>query len=679
MKAGKPVQDAEPYPSGANQATPDIDFARLIGQPLPGRERFLPGADTDFARLIGPVARDLMGKPNPVHSRKDDLRWGTNGSMSVDLVKGVWCDHEGGVGGGTLDLIQRVKRADRAGALAWLRQHGHMQGKAEAPIQRQEIVATYDYPDESGELLYQVVRFMPKTFRPRRPNGRDGWTWNMGDVRRVLYRLPDLVAAVDAGRTIYITEGEKAADRLAAIGLAATCSPGGAGKWRPDYNAALTGAHVIILPDNDTPGQMHAEDVAKALTPETESVHIVKLPGLPHKGDVADWIGSAAGTPHEIATSLESIVTEVIAGGPVKVAEPVRPPAPEPRTRFRLMTPADLMALPERGYLLKGIMAPAELSVWWGPPKCGKSFLLMHAAYALAQGREVMGRRVKKARVLYLACEGRSGLRARIEALHARYGDAPDFVAIAEPINLHGTGDTDDLVEIIRAGRFDLVVVDTLNRVMAGGDENSSADMGAVIRNLDHIRAETGAHVALIHHGTKSGEGGPRGHGSLIGAADAIVAIAIAEDGTRTATVTDAKDDPSNRSVTFDLEVVELGTDADGDPRTTCNVVERMDAAAPKQASGKKMDEAQAGWMRDLHDAFATPGLAVARVAHADMQSMLTLTREQLRVCLRERGRFECDTHGHLTQKDRGAFRDKLNQLKDKGKIGMSAELVWLL
>ncbi len=257
------------------------------------------------------------------------------------------------------------------------------------------------------------------------------------------------------------------------------------------------------------------------------------------------------------------------------------------------MTDARRAALPERAYLLKGLLSPGELSVWWGPPKCGKSFLLMSIGYAIAQGRNVFGRRVHKARVLYLACEGRSGLRGRIEALHARHGDTHDFVVIAEPLDLRGTGGTDALLEIIPRAKFDLVVVDTLNRVMAGGDENSSADMGAVIRNLDHIRAETGAHVAVIHQGTKTGTGGPRGHGSLIGAADVIVEIAKTEDGGRSATVTDAKDDASDKAMGFVLEVVELGADADGDARTTCVVVERGAEAGPRKRPANPLTAAQ--------------------------------------------------------------------------------------
>ncbi len=345
--------------------------------------------------------------------------------------------------------------------------------------------------------------------------------------------------------------------------------------------------------------------------------------------------------------------------------------------RFQLLTTTILAALPERGYLLKGIMAPGELSVWWGEPKCGKSFLAMHIAYALAQGRSVLGRRVRQCQVLYLACEGRSGLRGRVQALERRYGPATGFLALAEPIDLRGTGDTDALVEIIIAHRAALVVVDTLNRVIAGGDENSSADMGALIRNLDHIRARTGAHVMVIHHGTKSGGSTPRGHGSLIGAADAIIEVSADDEGNRKAAITDAKDDASGKAIAFHLEVVELGADDDGDMRTTC-LVEELGETAARARSPKAMNEAQRGWLRDISDVVGGPdGRDCTPIP--SMPSVRAVTRDQLRHGLKAKGRFALDAGGNMTQKDRSQLKDALQALADKGKIGKTDQYVWLL
>src|SRR5690606_471494 len=135
----------------------------------------------------------------------------------------------------------------------------------------------------------------------RVPDGRGGWIWRLGDVRRVLYRLPDVVRAVREGRTVYVVEGEKDADRLASMGLCATTAPGGAGKWRDEYTEPLRGARVVVLPDNDEPGRAHAEMVARALRAVSADVRVVHLPDLPEKGDVSDWL-DAGGTAEELDT-----------------------------------------------------------------------------------------------------------------------------------------------------------------------------------------------------------------------------------------------------------------------------------------------------------------------------------------------------------------------------------------
>jgi putative DNA primase/helicase len=161
--------------------------------------------------------------------------------------------------------------------------NGHM------PQRAGKIVAAYDYQSADGILLFQVVRFAPKDFRQRRPDGKGGWIWNLDSIERVLYRLPELLAAEPLD-TIFVPEGEKDVERLASLGLVATTNSEGAGKWRAEYSAALKGRHIAILPDNDEDGREHAEKVARALYGEAASVRVVALPGLPEKGDVSDWL-----------------------------------------------------------------------------------------------------------------------------------------------------------------------------------------------------------------------------------------------------------------------------------------------------------------------------------------------------------------------------------------------------
>lgn len=165
-----------------------------------------------------------------------------------------------------------------------------MPAREEKPATRPEITAAYDYTDEEGGLLYQVVRFIPKDFRQRRPDGQGGWEWSLGDTRRVLYRLPAVLAAKEAGRRVFVVEGEKDVGTLEHLGFCATTNARGASEWRPEYAETLTGCHVVVIPDNDEAGREHERKVRESLEGRAASVETVYLPALPDKGDVTDWV-----------------------------------------------------------------------------------------------------------------------------------------------------------------------------------------------------------------------------------------------------------------------------------------------------------------------------------------------------------------------------------------------------
>jgi hypothetical protein len=156
--------------------------------------------------------------------------------------------------------------------------------------QEQRIIATYDYRAADGSLAYQVVRYWPKSFKQRRPDKMGGWIWNLAAVDRLLYRLPELLAADPAG-PVWFVEGEKDADRLANLGLIATTTVGGAStKWDDRWSPALKGRRIIVIPDNDEPGRRHAQAIAKALDRVAAETRILGLPGVPDKGDVSDFL-----------------------------------------------------------------------------------------------------------------------------------------------------------------------------------------------------------------------------------------------------------------------------------------------------------------------------------------------------------------------------------------------------
>jgi P4 family phage/plasmid primase-like protien len=179
------------------------------------------------------------------------------------------------------------------------------------------IVATYDYHDESGALVYQVVRYAPKAFRQRRPDGTGGWIWSLDSkgsdgkpvrMRRVLYRLGQLTKA-DPDQLVWIVEGEKDVHAMESLGFVATCNPGGAGKWSMVADCAkkaLKGRHVVVMSDGDDKGKDHAADVAKRLQGIAASVRVID----PVRGhDAASWI-ELGGTGEEFLGALPAVPVE---------------------------------------------------------------------------------------------------------------------------------------------------------------------------------------------------------------------------------------------------------------------------------------------------------------------------------------------------------------------------------
>jgi hypothetical protein len=175
--------------------------------------------------------------------------------------------------------------------------------------QSNHIVATYDYVNEAGELIFQAVRYGPvKSFSQRRPNGRGGWIDNLPLEPRdrfLPYRLLELLEAIANGQPVFVLEGEKDTDNgRGKLGITATCNAGGAGKWKPQHAAYLKGADVIVIPDNDDAGRRHAESVAASLAGIAKRVRVFTLSDLPEKGDLSDWI-EAGGTAYQLWALVE--------------------------------------------------------------------------------------------------------------------------------------------------------------------------------------------------------------------------------------------------------------------------------------------------------------------------------------------------------------------------------------
>ena len=353
-------------------------------------------------------------------------------------------------------------------------------------------------------------------------------------------------------------------------------------------------------------------------------------------------------------------------------SEPVR--LRVPIGRLILHTTQDFLEMPPRDYWLKGLLAPGELSLIVGPPGCGKSFLALHLGYALAQRRRVFGHRVHQCGVIYIAGEGERGIASRIRALVGKYGVADKFFAIAQTADLlhcdAGSGDLASVIQAIRIANAGLVIIDTLNRVMAGGDENSPEDMGKLITNVSELRQQTGAHVSLVHHGTKGSNGrDPRGHSSLTGAVDVILEVSKAEGGTRRVAIAKAKDDNDQDAFGFRLRQVQLGLDGDGDPVTTL-LVEELDQAPDAQ---RKLSPLQRGVYEAVASTIAGHGSPLPAFPDYPPAVRGVHERDILTEC--EARRLSTAV---AANRRRQSYREALGAIRDAGLIVMREEWLWL-
>lgn len=231
--------------------------------------------------------------------------------------------------------------------------------------------------------------------------------------------------------------------------------------------------------------------------------------------------------------------------------------------------------------LVKGLLDQCALSVMYGQSNVGKTFVAMDVAFHIAAGMAWGGLKVSRGAVVYVAAEGGSGARKRAEALRRRYPEHAkdiEFHLLLSSIDLlRPDADLVPLVQAIKALglKVSLIVLDTLSRVMAGGEENGSVDMGTMIKHFDLIRKATGAHVMIVHHAGKNQAAGARGHSSLRAATDTEIEISEGQ-----ITVMKQRDLDKEYTSAFRLDVVTLGADGDGDPITSCTValVPRIEA-----------------------------------------------------------------------------------------------------
>lgn len=504
------------------------------------------------------LASHYWGEPNKRLSQKNLLRFGSHGSKAVNLEKGTWFNFEDNVGGGVVDLIKYqepgVSVPDR------LAEFGMPN-----PISGRRTETIWNYTNAGGETIYQVVRIddaSGKTYRQRQVTTDGKPIWNMLGVTPVPYRLPELIKS---SGTVFIVEGEKCADALVTLGLTSTTNHGGAGKWRLELTQYFQGRDVVIIPDNDEPGRSHAAKIATALKGVANSIKILPLPTLRNKADIYDFIAEG-GTKDELlklvdATGFYNSELEIVSDKK----------SPEKTASHETALPIlGWNELQDRrvNWLIQDLLPAQGFAALYGKPGSYKSFAALYIAGMIGTGNSAFGKETIQGDVVYIAGEGSAGLKSRRDALEKRYNlETARVFFIPQQLNLRSTDDDrQKLISAIRAKNINpiLIIVDTLARAFAGGNENASEDMGAFIRQIGKLQEELNTAVLIVHHSGKDEARGQRGHSSLLGAVDTELEVTKLSSDNKDErlgqiTVTKQKDGEDGFKIGYRMDVVQLG------------------------------------------------------------------------------------------------------------------------
>lgn len=248
---------------------------------------------------------------------------------------------------------------------------------------------------------------------------------------------------------------------------------------------------------------------------------------------------------------------------------------PLSRSRFAPYTSDEFHLFPEAEFAIDGVLPAQGIACVYGPPQAGKSALVLSMGHSLVTGTAWFGREVKRCRAWYLAQEGAGGLRNRVQAIENHFGQPLPKSAkfVFNDLRLISPEDVGELAKRIeKHGGTDVVIIDTLACAMAGGDENSSRDMGLVVAGAKALQRSTGGLVLLVHHTGKDASRGLRGHSSLLAALDASIEVKR-HDEYRSWRLAKSRDSEDGVQGAFVLETVELGLSNKGRPISSIAVI----------------------------------------------------------------------------------------------------------
>ena len=336
---------------------------------------------------VDPQQRHSAAYPCPVCGGYDSLPRGQSQRCSGFISEDgqfAFCTREGHAGGLTLNNnTERESYKHRLDGPCKCGRDHHRDGANHANgashLKRTKVIATHTYCDERGHALFRIERTEPKGFvalHPEREGALEHWVPGINGVRRVLYRLPELLKA-DPKKLVFVVEGEKDADRVASLGFVSTTNPFGAGKWEATFSECLRDRCVVILADNDAKGREHAEQVARSLRAVKAKVKVVTLPDLPPGGDVSDWL-----EPGRTKADLIHAIKEAPSRSAQMAPEPLRHDSPA--ESFSIKYVQELSDSQNTAdWVWDTYIARRRLTVLTGIWKSGKTTLLMHMLKAL--------------------------------------------------------------------------------------------------------------------------------------------------------------------------------------------------------------------------------------------------------------------------------------------------------
>jgi hypothetical protein len=512
--------------------------------------------------------------------------------------------------------------------------------KQQEPVLEQE----WHYTDEDGVVQHIKQRYKTfdakgKTYKQYRVDENGRRHASMTGANIVPYNLPEVDFARKTGRTVFLCEGEKAADALKSLGVVATCTHNGASSFPEDVVKHLVGLTIAIVPDNDTVGWEYARKAVAALKSVTKSIRVVDLGLQEIKEDAYEFVHKYGGDKDrlvDLTKATQAVVSELDVTTPARLIEYAQPEekaelelpqAPHIREGFKLEAWDDIEDEPVE-WLVQGVIPQRSFVALYAPPASFKSFVALDIAECIATGRPFLGNQIaKQGAVLYIAGEGHGGIGTRIKALKIHHGtpEGTPVYFLRRQVNLRSSQtDLKDLVAAIddlkamNEIHFEMIIIDTLARAFGGGNENASEDMGAFITAAGAIQGKYECSLLVVHHAGKDATKGLRGHSSLLGAVDTeleIIRIEGAQPPKGILHISKQKDGEDGQRIGFRMVEVTTGSsgviDFEGASSLAVEaddqaINDRKESMKPPDKKGKGTNQKIA--LTSLHEAIAKFG-----------------------------------------------------------------------